>query len=120
MLIFCRREGQWETSSCYQLVRFFVLTAPEQVGRAICCPSSSVVTQLICLGVVGYGNDLWAIGQSFADRHILQLVLYNSPAPAGSQWSCDGLSASAILRMYHSTVTLLPGGEGTVILFRLA
>jgi hypothetical protein len=83
-------------------------------------PRLLVVTQLICLGVVGYGNDSWAIGQSFADRLILQLVLYNSPAPAGSQWPCDGLSASAIPRMYHSTATLLPDSEGAVILFRLA
>ncbi|KAN0138426.1 copper radical oxidase [Lactarius tabidus] len=79
------------------------------MGNIILLPTG----QVLCLngagtGVVGYGNDSWAIGQSFADRPILQLVLYNSPAPAGSQWPCDGLSASAIPRMYHSTATLLP------------
>jgi hypothetical protein len=118
MSILYRRAGQWETSSCYQLVRFFVLTAPEQVRSLV--PRLLVATQLKYPGVAGYGNDSWAIGQSYADHPILQPVLYNSPAPAGSQWSRDGLSASAVPRMYHSTATLLPDSEGAVILFRLA
>jgi hypothetical protein len=115
MSILYRKEGQWATSSCYQLVRFFVLTAPEQVRSVV--PRLLAATQLKYSGVAGYGNDSWAIGQSFADRPILQPVVYNSSAPAGSQWSRDGLSASAIPRMYHSTATLLPDGEGAVILF---
>ena len=35
MSIRFRREGQWETSSYYQLVRFFVLTVPEQVRSLV-------------------------------------------------------------------------------------
>ncbi|KAN0129788.1 glyoxal oxidase [Lactarius tabidus] len=82
------------------------------MGNLILLPTG----QVLCLngagtGVAGYGNDSWAIGQSFADRPILQPVVYNSSAPAGSQWSRDGLSASAIPRMYHSTATLLPDGS---------
>lgn len=85
---------------------------------AISCPHS-LATQLKYAGVAGYGNDSWAIGQSYADHPILQPTVYNSSAPAGSQWSRDGFSASAVPRMYHSTATLLPDGEGAVVLFRL-
>ena len=117
MSILYRRAGQWGTSSCYQLVRFFVLTAPEQVRFLFA--RHFLATQLKYPGVAGYGNDSWAIGQSYADHPILQPVVYNSSAPAGSQWSRDGLPASAVPRMYHSTATLLPDGEGAVIVFRL-
>jgi hypothetical protein len=88
---------------------------------AISCLTSffSDTAQLKYPGVAGYGNDSWAIGQSYADHPILQPVVYNSSASAGSQWSRDGLSASAVPRMYHSTATLLPDGEGAVVLFRL-
>ena len=87
-------------------------------GR-ISCRTLLLATQLKYPGVAGYGNDSWAIGQSYADHPILQPVVYNSSAPAGSQWSRDGLPASAVPRMYHSTATLLPDGEGAVIVFRL-
>ncbi|KAH9002019.1 glyoxal oxidase [Lactarius hatsudake] len=45
------------------------------------------------------------------DHPILQPVVYNLSAPAGSQWSRDGLSASTVPRMYHSTASLLPDGS---------
>ena len=86
---------------------------------AISCPTCHpLATQLKFPGVAGYGNDSWAIGQSYADHPILNPAIYNLSAPGGSQWSRDGLSASAVPRMYHSTATLLPDGEGTAVLFR--
>ncbi|KAI0266780.1 glyoxal oxidase N-terminus-domain-containing protein [Gloeopeniophorella convolvens] len=82
------------------------------MGNLILLPTS----QILCLngastGVAGYGNESWAIGQSYADHPILAPTIYNSSAPAGSQWSRDGLAASTIPRMYHSTATLLPDGS---------
>jgi len=63
------------------------------------------------MGTAGYGNNTWAIGQSFADQPVLTPLLYNPEAPAGQQWSSNGLSASTIPRMYHSSATLLPDGS---------
>ncbi|KAI9435759.1 glyoxal oxidase [Lactarius indigo] len=82
------------------------------MGNLILLPTG----QVLCVngagtGVAGYGNDSWAIGQSYTDHPILQPVVYNSSAPAGSQWSRDGLPASAVPRMYHSTASLLPDGS---------
>jgi len=62
-------------------------------------------------GTAGYGNTTWAIGQSFANNPILQPLMYNPNAPAGSKWSSDGLQPSTIPRMYHSASTLLPDGS---------
>jgi hypothetical protein len=47
-------------------------------------------------------------GQSLATGPILQPMIYNPNAPAGSRWSSAGLSASTVPRMYHSTALLLP------------
>lgn len=65
---------------------------------------------MILLGTGGYGNQSWAIGESYADHPTLMPVIYDPNAPAGSRWSRDGLSASTIPRMYHSVATLLPDG----------
>lgn len=62
-------------------------------------------------GVAGYGNDSWAIGQSYADNPVMTPALYDPNAASGSRWSKDGLSASTVPRMYHSTATLLPDGS---------
>ncbi|KAG9074014.1 hypothetical protein FS749_014470, partial [Ceratobasidium sp. UAMH 11750] len=63
------------------------------------------------LGVAGYGNVSWAIGQSYADQPVYKPVLYTPSAPAGSRWSRAGLSASTVARMYHSSATILPDGS---------
>lgn len=62
-------------------------------------------------GTAGYGNDTWAVGQSYADHPQLQSWYYNPAAPKGSKWSKAGLTT--IPRMYHSSATLLP--DGTVM-----
>ena len=63
------------------------------------------------LGVAGYGNVSWAIGQSYADQPIYKPIIYDPSAPAGSRWSRKGLSDSTVARMYHSTATILPDGS---------
>jgi hypothetical protein len=68
------------------------------------------------MGTAGYGNNTWAIGQSFADQPVLTPLLFNPEAPAGQQWSSNGLSASTIPRMYHSSATLLPDGMCNTVL----
>ncbi|KAF5351680.1 hypothetical protein D9756_007693 [Leucocoprinus leucothites] len=63
------------------------------------------------MGTAGYGNDSWAIGQSYADDPVLTPAIYDPNAPAGQRWSQDGLKASTVPRMYHSAATLLPDGS---------
>ncbi|KAF9467368.1 copper radical oxidase [Collybia nuda] len=63
------------------------------------------------LGTAGYGNQSWAIGQSYADDPAFTPAIYDPSAPAGQRWSRDGLSASTVPRMYHSAATLLPDGS---------
>ncbi|OBZ70682.1 Galactose oxidase [Grifola frondosa] len=76
----------------------------------------TIMPDILCLngastGVAGYGNVSWAIGQSYADNPVLMPAIYDPAAPAGQKWSRDGLSASTIPRMYHSSASLLPDGS---------
>jgi hypothetical protein len=73
-------------------------------GRILCLNGAGT-------GTAGYGNDSWAIGQSYADQPVLMPVIYDPNAAAGSRWSRDGLNASTVPRMYHSAATLLPDGS---------
>ncbi|KAK0505103.1 copper radical oxidase [Armillaria luteobubalina] len=73
-------------------------------GRILCLNGAN-------LGTAGYGNDTWAIGQSYADKPVLQPIIYDPSAPKGSRWSSQGLSPSTVPRMYHSSATLLPDGS---------
>ncbi|KAF7315671.1 hypothetical protein MIND_00082700 [Mycena indigotica] len=82
------------------------------MGSLVFLPDSRVLAIGGSLrGTAGYGNDSWALGQSYADGPVLTPAIYNSTAPPGSRWSRDGLSASTIPRMYHSSATLLPDGS---------
>ncbi|EDR02674.1 uncharacterized protein LACBIDRAFT_308210 [Laccaria bicolor S238N-H82] len=87
-------------------------------------PEPRVLTSLILLpdqtvlalngarkGTAGYGNDTWAVGQSYADDPVLTPLIYDPKAAAGKQWSSDGFSPSTVPRMYHSSATLLPDGD---------
>lgn len=60
-------------------------------------------------GTAGYGNESWAIGQSYADNPSLQAYYYDPAAAKGSKWS--KAASSTIPRMYHSSATLLPDGS---------
>jgi hypothetical protein len=73
-------------------------------GRILCLNGAKT-------GTAGYGNTSWAIGQSYANHPALTPVIYDPNAAAGSRWSRDGLSASTVPRMYHSSATLLPDGS---------
>lgn len=73
-------------------------------GRVFCLNGAKT-------GVAGYGNTTYAIGQSFADQPNLSPIIYDPSAPAGTRWKRDGLKASTIPRMYHSSAVLLPDGS---------
>jgi hypothetical protein len=62
------------------------------------------------IGTAGYGNNTWAIGQSYADEPDFMPLIFNMSAPQGQRWSYQGFSPSEIPRMYHSSATLLPDG----------
>lgn len=47
-------------------------------------------------------------GESLASGPVLTPSIYNPDAPTGNRWSKDGLHASTIPRMYHSSAILLP------------
>ncbi|KAF5352136.1 hypothetical protein D9758_009234 [Tetrapyrgos nigripes] len=51
------------------------------------------------------------VGQSNADHPVLTPVLYDYSAPLGSRFDREGLPTTDIARMYHSSVSLLPGGN---------
>ncbi|KAF9473141.1 copper radical oxidase [Pholiota conissans] len=73
-------------------------------GRILCINGAQT-------GTAGYGTNSWSIGQSYADTPVLTPVIYDPAIPAGRRWSSDGLSASTVPRMYHSTAILLPDGS---------
>ncbi|TDL21722.1 glyoxal oxidase [Rickenella mellea] len=62
-------------------------------------------------GVSGYGNQSWSVGQSYANNPVLTPVIFDPSAPPGQRWSQDGLSASTVPRLYHSTAILLTDGS---------
>jgi Domain of unknown function (DUF1929) len=70
-------------------------------------------------GVAGYGQRTgqtptfaqMPYGESLATGPVLQPVIFNPSAPAGSRFSAAGLSSSTIPRMYHSSAVLLPDGS---------
>jgi hypothetical protein len=66
-------------------------------------------------GTAGYGergNASWmTAGASYAESPTLTPVIYDPKRPKGKRWSSDGLSASTIPRMYHSTAILLSDGS---------
>ncbi|KAE9407809.1 hypothetical protein BT96DRAFT_914461 [Gymnopus androsaceus JB14] len=65
-------------------------------------------------GVAGFGMPgeevLNSVGNSPADNPAFTPVIYDPSAAAGSRFSSDGIPASTIARMYHSTATLTPNG----------
>ena len=75
------------------------------------CSFSQVISHdTLALGTAGYGNNSWAIGQSYADEPQLMPLVFNSSALQGERWSSEGFSRSEIPRMYHSSALLLPDG----------
>ncbi|KAF5361893.1 hypothetical protein D9756_002032 [Leucocoprinus leucothites] len=62
-------------------------------------------------GTAGYGNNSWAVGQSYADDPQLMPLVFNASASQGERWSSQGFSQSEIPRLYHSSALLLPDGS---------
>ncbi|KAF8160645.1 glyoxal oxidase [Crassisporium funariophilum] len=63
------------------------------------------------MGTAGYGNNTWAVGHSYADDPVMRPSIYDPNAETGHRWITDGLTASTVPRMYHSSATLLPDGS---------
>lgn len=55
-----------------------------------------------------FGN--MGFGESLASDPTFTPAIYNPNAPKGSRWSNEGLSASKLARLYHSSALLLPDG----------
>ncbi|KAF8745815.1 hypothetical protein RHS02_01110, partial [Rhizoctonia solani] len=88
------------------------LPAGRVMGNMILLPNGKVFfVNGANTGTAGYGNDTWAVGQSYADEPIFTPLIYDPLASAGKRWSDAGLPKSTIARMYHSTATLLPDGS---------
>ncbi|KAG9074419.1 hypothetical protein FS749_014022, partial [Ceratobasidium sp. UAMH 11750] len=82
------------------------------MGNMIALPNGQIfMVNGANLGVAGYGNVSWAIGQSYADQPVYKPLIYDPNAKAGSRWSRAGLSQSTVARMYHSSATILPDGS---------
>ncbi|KAF7370204.1 Copper radical oxidase [Mycena sanguinolenta] len=82
------------------------------MGDMILLPDGRVlIVDGAMTGVAGYGNVADEIGQSNADNPAFMPVIYDPNAPLGSRFSRDGLIASTIPRMYHSTASLTPNGS---------
>ncbi|KAF8751119.1 hypothetical protein RHS01_08703 [Rhizoctonia solani] len=97
-------SGEWENDDS--------LPEGRTLGSMILLPTGEIfMVNGANLGVAGYGNVSWAIGQSYADQPIYRPIIYNPDAPAGSRWSREGLSDSTVARMYHSGATILPDGS---------
>jgi hypothetical protein len=50
-------------------------------------------------------------GATYADNPALTPMIYDPLAPAGQRFSSDGIPATTIARMYHSTASLTPNGS---------
>ncbi|KAH7104250.1 DUF1929-domain-containing protein [Auriculariales sp. MPI-PUGE-AT-0066] len=70
-------------------------------------------------GTAGYATstpsirslDQMPFYMSLATDPVLTPAIYDPSAPAGQRWSSEGLGASQIPRLYHSTAVLLPDGS---------
>ncbi|THU91855.1 hypothetical protein K435DRAFT_673254 [Dendrothele bispora CBS 962.96] len=62
-------------------------------------------------GVAGEHNVGDQIGESNADNPALTPVIYDPSAAPGHRFSSDGIPATTIPRMYHSTSSLTPNGS---------
>ncbi|KAF8893528.1 copper radical oxidase [Infundibulicybe gibba] len=108
------------SASCVQITpdvsKSYVKDDPLPEGRSMANLIFLPDGKILCLngarmGTAGYGNNSWAIGQSYADDPVLTPAIYTPGAPQGQRWSRDGLSPSTIPRLYHSSAVLLPDGS---------
>ncbi|KAF5352187.1 hypothetical protein D9758_009232 [Tetrapyrgos nigripes] len=93
---------------------WIVETMPEgrMMAEMILMPNGQVL--IINGGSTGYaaaGTVRDPVGRSNADNPVFTPLLYDPSAPLGSRMSREGLPTTDIARMYHSSVSLLPGGN---------
>ncbi|KAK7449323.1 hypothetical protein VKT23_013466 [Stygiomarasmius scandens] len=62
-------------------------------------------------GYSAYGNVVDPVSNSNADHPNFTPMLYNPDAPVGMRFTREGLPATDIARLYHSTVSLTPNGN---------
>lgn len=69
-----------------------------------------VSAQEAALWYSAFSSSFWVTADLFkADNPVLQPVIYNPSAAAGSRFTT--MPGSSIPRLYHSTAILLPSGE---------
>ncbi|KAF5352184.1 hypothetical protein D9758_009227 [Tetrapyrgos nigripes] len=93
---------------------WIVETMPEgrMMPEMILMPNGQVL--IINGGSTGYaavGTVRDPVGRSNADNPVFTPLLYDPSAPLDSRMSREGLPTTDIARMYHSSVSLLPGGN---------
>ncbi|KAK1749675.1 glyoxal oxidase [Echria macrotheca] len=86
------------------------------MGSALILPDLTIlIINGARYGTAGYGergNATWmTAGASYAESPTLTPIIYDPKRPEGKRWSSEGLSASTIPRMYHSTAILLSDGS---------
>ncbi|KAG9220580.1 hypothetical protein CCMSSC00406_0004036 [Pleurotus cornucopiae] len=94
----------------------YVKDDPLPEGRSMANLIFLPTGQVLCIngartGTAGYGNQSFAIGQSYADNPVFTPTIYDPNAPAGQRWNRDGLGSSNVPRLYHSSAVLLPDGS---------
>ncbi|THV04609.1 glyoxal oxidase precursor [Dendrothele bispora CBS 962.96] len=62
-------------------------------------------------GYAAYGTVMDVVSNSNADHPNFKPLLYSPDAPIGSRFTREGLPATDIPRLYHSSVTLTPSGN---------
>lgn len=89
-------------------------TLPEgrSMGNFIALPDGRyVILNGQLRGTAGYGNQSWAIGQSYGDGPIYAPLYYDRSKPNGQRLSRTGMGNSTVMRMYHSSALLLLDGS---------
>ena len=95
---------------------------PRTMGQFIILPTGKLLllnggqkgTAGYAVGTKNTPDAQMPFGRSLAAEPVLRPVIYDPNAPKGSRWSSQGLSASKIPRLYHSTAILLPDGSVVV------
>jgi hypothetical protein len=95
---------------------------PRTMGQFILLPTGKLLllnggqkgTAGYAIGTPNTPDSKMPFGRSLAAEPVLRPVIYDPAAAKGSRWSTQGLSASQIPRLYHSSAILLPDGSVVV------
>jgi len=85
---------------------------PRLMADSILLPTGEVmIVNGAGSGIAGYGNVINQVGASNAANPVFTPVLYRPDAPLGERFNSEGMPASNIPRLYHSSATLVPDGR---------